>query len=107
MPLVSKEETHHSLAEVPILVSYKPGYFPALYTAISLTEPYTGKIVGVMKPTRQPDVTTSSIVRLGFGAAVLAFGVHAVFAGLQGLLNVWVALTPGQDTQWNGSRSRA
>jgi hypothetical protein len=34
-------------------------------------------------------------------------GAHLLFAGLRGLLNIWIALTPGKDRQWQTLRSRA
>ena len=60
-----------------------------------------------MPPTQQPNPSTPAVVRLGLGTAAVVLGVHLVFAGLRSLLNLWVALTPGQDRQWNFSRSRA
>ncbi len=59
-----------------------------------------------MQSTQQLNESSFAVVRLSLGAAALVLGVRIVFAGLQGLLNVWVALTPGQDRQWNVHRSR-
>ena len=60
-----------------------------------------------MIPAQQSSDTTPAVVRLSLGASVLVLSIHLVFAGLSGLLNIWVALTPNQDREWNTSRSRA
>lgn len=60
-----------------------------------------------MSPTQISDDTSPAVVRLGLGASALVLGIHLIFAGLTGLLNIWVALTPDQDQEWNISRSRA
>ncbi len=48
-----------------------------------------------------------AVVRLSLGSAALVMGAHLLFAGLRGLLNIWIALTPGKDRQWQTLRSRA
>ncbi len=53
-----------------------------------------------------PHENTLFVVRLGLESTALVLAFHILFAGLQGLLNVWIALTPQQDLQWKLSRSR-
>ncbi len=60
-----------------------------------------------MQPTQKLDDTMPAIVHLGLGATTLVLGVHLIFAGLRNLLDLWVALTPNQDREWNFSRSRS
>ena len=60
-----------------------------------------------MQSPQHPPKNTPFVVRLGLGTTALVLAFHILFVGLQSLLNVWVALTPKQDLQWNLSRSRA
>jgi hypothetical protein len=60
-----------------------------------------------MQPTQKSNDTAPTVVRLGLGASAVILGAHLVFAGLRGLLNLWIALTPGRDRRWNTLRLRA
>lgn len=59
-----------------------------------------------MQPTQLSQNTVPTVVRLGLVATLFVMGIRLVFVGLQGVLNLWIALTPGQDRAWQAPRTR-
>jgi len=59
-----------------------------------------------MQSAQSPQPIALSVVRLSPVATLIVLGARLVFAGLQRVFSLWVALTPGQDREWKAARLR-